>query len=227
MTKRDELLNQITTAIEVHQPELKISVISDNIELEGRFVLSDSQGEYDAYDVKVQVLGDFPQGEPLVYETGGRIPKIAARHVFPECGTCCLGVWEEWLSTASEHSFSEFLVGPLQNYFISQSYFELNCEWPFGERSHGIDGIVESYADVLGIKKEFKVVVAHLKTLSLPVAKGHLFCPCGSGKRLRHCHRKEINTLREKVIPILANRMLRRLESYEVCQKVVRERTRN
>lgn len=211
LTNLDELLNQITTAVEIHQPYLNISIFNKHIELEGCFVLNSSMGICDTYDVKVQVSRDFPQTAPLVYETGERIPKTADRHVFPMSGNCCLGVWEEWLLTTSEPSFCEFLSGPLKDYFVSQSWFEIKGEWPYGERSHGTNGIVESFAEILGVEERLEIVVAHLKILALPVAKGHLKCPCGSNKRLRYCHRDEVNSLREKIKPIMAKRMLSRI----------------
>ena len=211
LTIPDELLNQITTAVAVHQPDLNISIFNEHIELEGCFVLNSSMGEFDTYDVKIQVSQDFPQTEPSVYETGERIPKTADRHVCPESRICCLGVWEEWLLTTSEPSFSEFLSGPLKDYFVSQSWFEVKGEWPYGERPHGTDGLVESYAEVLGVDENLEIVIAHLKTLALPVAKGHLKCPCGSNKRLRYCHRNEVNSLRAQIKPIMAKRMLSRI----------------
>ena len=211
MTNSDELLNHIKTAVAIHQPNLNISIFNGHIELEGCFILNDSMGAYDTYDVKIQVSREFPQMEPSVYETGERIPKTADRHVFPGSGICCLGVWEEWLLTTSEPSFSEFLSGLLKDYFVGQSWFEVKGEWPYGERSHGIYGLVESYAEILGTEEKLEIVVAHLKTLALPAAKGHLECPCGSKIRLRNCHRNEVNSLPTQINPIMAKRMLSRI----------------
>ena len=211
LTIPDELLNQVTQAVAAYQPKLGVSICNGVIVLEGPFVLFSSKGPCDAYDVEIYVFGDFPQKEPVVFETGGRIPKTLDRHVFPGIGNCCLGLWEEWLQTVSDPSFSEFLTGCLNDYFVSQSWFEVKGEWPYGERSHGTEGIIESYADVLGVTKDFKIVVDYLTLLTKPVVKGHVSCPCSSGKRLRHCHRNDIMVLREQINPTMANRMLNRI----------------
>ena len=72
---------------------------------------------------------------------------------------------------------------------------------------------MEAYADALGIPHKKKDLIYHLRLLSKDWPKGHWLCPCGSGKRLRHCHRDDLMALHEKVPPQIAKRMLRRLKA--------------
>ncbi|MEM5491846.1 SEC-C domain-containing protein [Hoeflea sp. AS16] len=208
MTIPDTLLTDVQQAVDIHQPELAVSSTDTFIVLEGLFVVSGPEGPFDAYQVKVLITAGFPTENPVVFEQGGRIPRTVNRHVFPEEGSCCLGVWEEWLLTAPDHRFETFLTGPMQDYFISQTYFEANGMWPFGERSHGMLGVVEAYSDLLEVPQDAKIIVAYLNLLSLSQIKGHQLCPCGSGRRLRHCHRDELQRLSSKVSPLMAKRML-------------------
>lgn len=176
-------------------------------------MLSGPQGPFDSYQIRAAVPALFPWDEPRVIETGNRIPKVADRHVFPECGYCCLCVWEEWLLTAPDHTFATFLTGVMHDYFVSQSYFEARGEWPFGQRWHGVAGVLESFAEILGVENNATIVIEHLRLLSMNNLKGHHLCPCGSGRRLRQCHRDKVDKLKKRIPSVIASRMLNRVAS--------------
>ena len=212
MTVRDELFTQVAKAVEAHQPELNVSIPKDIIILDGPFVVSGPRGPFDCYEIIVGVWANFPWEEPIVLETGGRVPKLADRHVFPKKGNCCLGVWEEWLLTAPDRNFETFLTGCLHDYFVSQSWFEAKGEWPYDQRSHDEEGIIESYAELLGLEENTGVIADHLRLLSRAQGKGHARCPCGSGLRLRDCHKDRIAELSGRICPTMAKQMLARIE---------------
>lgn len=205
------LLSEIQKAVAAHQRELRVATSGGLVTLSGLFVVSGPQGPFDSYEVRVAVTRDFPWEEPVVIEVGDRIPRVADRHIYPEHGTCCLGVWEEWLLTAPDRSFETFLTGIMHDYFVSQSYYEANDVWPFGERSHGDAGVRESYADLLGIANDPVIIVDHLRILSMNDVKGHHPCPCGSGQKLRHCHRNKVDGLKDRIPLDVARRMFERL----------------
>ena len=207
-----DILADVKEAVAAHQPELNVTTANDKIiVLDGLFVLSGPTGPFDSYQVRVDVTAGFPWEEPLVFETGGRIPKTADRHVSPEPKSCCLGVWEEWLLTAPDLTFGTFLTGVMHDYFVSQTYFDAKGEWPFGVRPHGDAGVLESFADLLQVENDATIVVEHLKLLSMNEIKGHHPCPCGSGTKLRQCHREKVAELRKRITPAFARRMLNRI----------------
>lgn len=205
----DGFFSEVQRAVAQHQPELTVSRTDSFIILDGLFVVSGPAGPFDSYQIKAGISGGFPADEPVVFEEGGRIPRIADRHVFPDQGNCCLGVWEEWLLTAPDHRFESFLTGPMHDYFVSQTYYEVHGEWPFGERSHGRLGILEAYSDLLGIALNEKTIADYLQLLSRQTIKGHALCPCGSGRRLRKCHADDLEYLCRKIPPVMAKRMHR------------------
>ncbi|MAC78367.1 MAG: hypothetical protein CML66_09910 [Rhodobacteraceae bacterium] len=209
MTISDGFYSEVRDAAAKHQPELTVSRTDSLIILEGLFVVSGPAGPFDSYQIMAGITRGFPGEEPVVFEEGGRIPRIADRHVFPDHGNCCLGVWEEWLLTARDHQFETFLTGPMHDYFVSQTYYEVHGEWPFGERSHGRRGVLEAYSDLLGITSDEKAIADYLWQLSRKTIKGHALCPCGSGRRLRNCHRDDLEHLRQKIPPVMAKRMHR------------------
>lgn len=169
------------------------------------------EGPITSFQIKVITNRRFPTCEPKVFETGGRIPRTAERHINPD-GDCCVTVWEEWLTNSDDTSFAAFLVGPLREYFLGQYWFEKTGKWPFGERSHGEKGLIEAFADALGVPNQKGEVIYHLRLLSQDWPTGHWACPCGSGRLLRHCHSANLLALHERIPPRMAKRMLRRLE---------------
>ena len=211
MTPPKGLFEEIQQAVADLQPELEIKTNETYVLLEGRFVLSGMSGPFDFYDVKVRISPEYPIQEPIVFETGKRIPKEVDRHIFPNNENCCLGVWDEWLLTSSDHSFQAFLTGPMRDYFLSQSHFEATGEWPFGERSHGNLGVLEAYCSLLDIEQDHAKACAYLRLLTYKEIKGHHSCPCGSGKKLRDCHRSELNDLQNRIPAFFARRMYKRM----------------
>lgn len=106
--------------------------------------------------------------------------------------------------------FLEFLNRPVLSFFLGQSLRSLGEDWPFGEWGHGVEGIWELYRGLFGTD-ERKTIAAYLKILSKQSLKEHWDCPCGSGKRLRKCHRVDIMNLRQKIPPQTASQALERL----------------
>ena len=194
---------------------------------EGELIVASPNCPDERFDVRIEVSPDFPESEPRVFEIGKQIPHTVDRHI-EDTGTCCTGVYEEWLVESEDHSFSAFLCGPVDRFFFSQVWFELTKrlhgkgEWPFGERSHGLIGIIEGYTTAIGIEfdpENAAPLFAHLRLLERKNAKGHVQCPCGSGKRLRDCHSDRLSRLRSKVRPQLASRMLTRMIAHSTREE--------
>lgn len=105
----------------------------------------------------------------------------------------CLGTDTEIILTCTSKEnfdlylwFNKFMI----SYFYSYEYYNRMGEYPFGERSHGSKGILEFYMDIFNIQAHNQ---AHefLKFINnQQVYRGHLLCPCGSGKRIRNCHKE-------------------------------------
>jgi len=214
VTISDDFYSEVQQAVAKHQPELSVSRTDSSIILEGRFLvygsdgpIDSSNGVFDSYEIRAEVTELFPAQVPVVFEIGGRIPKIVDRHIFPKDGDCCLGVWIEWLMKAPNHRFATFLNGPMHDYFVSQTYYETHGVWPFGERSHGKLGILEAYAELLGIASDERIITDYLHLLSRQTIKGHAICPCGSGRRLRQCHSDDLQRLNQRIPPLMARRM--------------------
>lgn len=209
-------LEEAKAAIAFDQPKLHASQDGNQIYIEGSFLILEKDvvaapgGPIAEFDIRIELPDLYPRREPKVFEVGGRVPREAARHINPD-GDCCVTVWENWLVTVNDHSIGNFLSGPLNEYFLGQLWFEKTGQWPFGERAHGSSGLEEAYADALGIPNRRRSLLYHLRLLSQDWPKGHWPCPCGSGRPLRNCHREETLNMHQRVPPIVARQMLRRL----------------
>jgi hypothetical protein len=209
-------LEEAKAAIAFHQPKLRASQDGEKFFIEGCYLVLEKDivaapgGPIAQFDIRIELSDLYPRREPKVFEVGGRVPREPERHINPN-GDCCVTVWENWLVTADDHSLHSFLSGPLNEYFLGQLWFEKTGKWPFGERAHGTPGLEEAYADALGIPNRRKSLIYHLRLLSQDWPKGHWPCPCGSGRRLRRCHREEAMNMHQRVPPNVAGQMLRRL----------------
>jgi hypothetical protein len=160
--------------------------------LQGKFsfkadVLGDEEIE-DSYQVEIIVAEKFPQAVPTVKEVGGKIPRTENFHVNSD-GSLCLGSPLRLLKEIhSSPNLSGFASKCLVRYLYAVSY-KLNNGGGFvlGELSHGDQGIVEDYSQMLGLTDYNQIVQAtRLLSLKKRIANKRP-CPCGCGKRLGAC----------------------------------------
>ena len=208
-------LDPVESAIAFDQPKLVAFQDGRQLIVQGTYLLFERGGVHPdgpmtEFAIKMEVLENYPKTQPLVFEMGKRIPRISDRHVNPD-GSCCVTVWEHWLTCTEDNSFQAYLNGPLHEFFLSQYLYENTGRWPFGERSHGCKGLVEAYAEALGVDDDADLLLYYLRILSKRWPKGHWLCPCGSKKVVRRCHKDELASLHAKISPEMATRMLRQV----------------
>lgn len=160
------------------------------------------------FSVDLRIPDDYPKGIPRLVCREEEIPWTEDRHVMA-WGVACLCVSSEfrlhWPRGSDLTDFLECFVVP---YFARQAYYQTHGQWPPGqERSHGAAGIVESFSDTLS--ELGSPSVATIERFLIVLAshghpKGSDPCPCGSGKKIRRCHRGLVWALRNNVDPELA-----------------------
>jgi hypothetical protein len=176
---------------------LKIEILDTKVFIKGIWAVYGETSLITQYNILIEILDDYPNSVPKVFETGCRIPKEADYHINLTDNSACLFApperFEKWPIGAG---IKQFLTGPVKEFFFSQAFKELGDEWPFGEWSHGNEGILEYYASRLGVTKA--VIIAELLEIALsPKFYRQWKCPCGSKKRLIACHGERIKKLRE------------------------------
>lgn len=212
-TRAPELSEQLAKRF----PDLGIDSRTDGLWLRGSFPVWSDTEILDRFLIEVCFPPEFPTKLPMLREVGGRIPWTLDRHIYPSSGVACLFVPEEWFFFPEEQrTILGFLDGPVRNFFLGQSLVERGDPWPFGERSHGAKGLVESYGEILRLQdfgNGSGATLRHLLVLlSKDRIKGHWPCPCGSASPLRRCHLREVRGLQERVPPEVAKQALARLD---------------
>lgn len=203
--RRSELLQEISDAL-IHHPDLKVTQGSAfPLIVEGRIVLESSLGIFDAYEIRIELAEDFPLSPPRITETGGRIPRDIDRH---SLSALCLEVWPVWLATTPNPRFQDVLDGPIRNFLLSQTVFELTGAWPFGERAHGDAGTIDAVSELLNVDPPDFLKAALLVTALYDWPKGHNPCRCGSGRSFRTCHRPRLQPLRDRLPREVIDRLI-------------------
>lgn len=210
--KNPTLFDQEKREVEAAFPQLHFHVVNDVVFIRGSFSVVHEGKELDRYSIEIELPRDYPESLPIVRETGGRIPYAPDRHMNNEDGTACVILPDErWRLWPTGSGLITYLNGPLRNFFIGQSVVDTGAPWPFGEWGHGAKGIFEYYSTLLKTD-DVDVIAGFVELLARKKTKGHWPCPCGSGKRLRDCHRELVRDLREKISRRHAEESLDRLK---------------
>lgn len=153
------------------------------------------------YGISIFMPIKYPKQLPDMFCNDLKLPiDNIDRHIMDD-GSACLGVYADimtrWSLKPGIVSFLENFVAP---FLVWQAYYDAHQKPPsWGERSHFAEGIIEYYAELLGLNK-CPSVVEFMKLLGRKNRpKGHERCPCGSGNKLRNCHRQLLYNAREKI----------------------------
>lgn len=216
-------LEEVKAALVEHAPRLRLRISDAELVARGPYELIEAGAVADRYLVEIRFEAGLPAGRPKVWEIGGRIKRDKDHHINERDGSCCIAVYDEWIAKTGDDSLSSFLRVPFRNFFISQTHFCKYGQWPFEERAHGLPGMLQSYSEFLGCGADAASVGRHLEFLTHRRPKGHWCCPCGSGKRLRHCCSLRINELSNRINYTLAARLLKNLQDVVMIASGQRE----
>ena len=176
------------------------SLVCERAICRGKYLLRvpDSGRGYE-YSVTVITSSAYPVEMPTLCCNDPKLPAgILDRHIMSD-GMVCLGIGGElkrkWRPENGLVGFFRDYVTPFLAWQVY--YDEFGHAPPSGQRSHGAKGIMEFYAEDLGLT-ELSCVPDFMKLLAKQERPGgHLLCPCGSGKKLRDCHGGTIWRARE------------------------------
>ena len=198
-----ELLQDVEQALKPYN-WLRLVIKEDVAYVKGTLLVVNER-----YTIEILFPSDYPNTLPVVRETGGKIPRLLDRHV-NENGTACVCVPDEWFIDRPDSSFATFLKYLVHNYFLSQQHYEIHKKWPFDERKHGNEGKLDFYKEHFAAD-DLDVIKKYLEYLSQKTVKGHWYCPCGSGEKLKKCHNLKIRKMKEKLPSRVASKSLQSL----------------
>lgn len=182
----DELLTVYTDLKECSSTHNKEIIISGNISINRiykNFVVDKE------YEIKICI--PLKNDEmPVVWDIGDSINKSYV-HKYSD-GTLCLET-DAYVAYCFYNGYSllQWMKNIVEPYYYSYEYYSRFGEFPFGERGHGIIGVVETYQQLFN-EQDLLKVCRLLSYVSHRKYRGHLLCPCGSGIITRKCHGKNI-----------------------------------
>jgi hypothetical protein len=146
------------------QPKLLPSVTAEGAQFRGHFVLQGPSAPICEIPLVIEYDVRFPEIEPVVQLVEPTFPFKIDRHIYTN-GTCCVCIWEHWLSTSKDITMSGFLKGPVSDFFLSQLYFNEHGSWPFGEWEHGEEGLLQAYSAILNVEPSRSAVLESLNRI--------------------------------------------------------------
>ena len=136
----------------------------------------------DDFNIQIRIFND---DLPQVWEISNKIRK-GYPHLYEDRRLCLATDLEQRLYLEN-HTFLDWIKEYVEKYFVSYIYYKRYGVFPFGEHSHGEKGIYEflKFNYKMDNLKEAKSIYEYVCTKKY---RGHLDCPCGSGKKIRNCH---------------------------------------
>jgi len=149
----------------------------------------------DKFLIRIVIPKSFPNEIPTVYELGERFPKTIDFHTFSDL-SLCLGSPLSLKKRVKENpTINGFITSCVVPYFYAISLkLQRDINFVFGELHHGIDGIVQDYLEVFGLKY-INQAIHLLEILSQKTNRGNKKeCPCGCNRIVTKCslHKKII-----------------------------------
>ncbi len=206
------IFEQIKKEVRSVYPNLHFYLEDSLVFIRGTFPVIYEGTILDRYSIEIELPRDYPESIPIVREVGGLIPHTSDYHMNKAGVTCLFLPEDHWRVYPPDSTLLDFLKGPVHNFFLGQSHVRLGQPWPFGQWSHGSDGIREYYTELLGTNNLI-TIIKYLEYLRKPKLKGHWYCPCESGKRLRNCHVSELQDISVKIPSRIALQSLKSLTS--------------
>jgi len=173
-------------------PGMRIGAFrDDSITIEGEYriraSMSGAREIEKTFSLRLSVSRKFPREVPRVSETRGQIPETCDHHINHD-GSFCLGSEINVKSILSEspnlQAFSDRILTP---FLYSVSHKILFGSFPYGDLSHGEEGLIEDYQEIFRVQDKASVLLA-LRALSMRKRVANkLPCPCNCGSRLGKC----------------------------------------
>lgn len=137
------------------------------------------------YDIEIRISIDSPK-LPTVIDTGNAIEQNYP-HRYTNGELCLETDTTVKLRFIDGFNLLQWMDEYVEPYYFTYEYFMRFGYFPFGERPHGPEGIINTYQEIFHERDISKTLLLMMHCAYEPY-RGHINCPCGSNKRLRNCH---------------------------------------
>lgn len=150
------------------------------------------------YQLKLVCSREYPEKLPMVYDEERYFPRDQEYHTYDD-GSFCLGSEVRIKSLLiDDDSLSAFFEKIVDRFLYAVTHRIEFGIFPYGELSHGQQGLIDDYGELFDLKGKPAVLQA-LKALGKRKREANkLPCPCGCGFRLGICDfRFSLNVFRK------------------------------
>ena len=141
------------------------------------------------YKISVKIPINSPD-LPTVTNDGKEI-HFGYPHIYPNRDLCLDTDSAIRIRFINGFSLVDWMKEYVEPYFYSYEYFQKYHTYPFGQRSHNYEGVLEYYKELWNVTSK-QATRNLMQYVAKKKYKGHNPCPCGSGKKLRYCHGSKI-----------------------------------
>lgn len=185
---KEESIRQVNDLLKVYNSLQICSMNDTEIIIDGSIIVNRSWNGFTVfkeYLAKI-VIPLESDNLPYVIDSGNHIDK-SYPHRYKN-GMLCLET-DSYIRIRFIDGFclEKWMRDIVEPYYFSYEYYQRYGEFPFGERGHGLTGVVQTYSDFF-CEPDFAKTIKLMKSISTQKYRGHSLCPCGSGKKLRICH---------------------------------------
>lgn len=196
MAEEKVIKSDFKKAIEKY-PKLKLIWEEETFYCKGEVDIFDTENNYwDSFSINISIsIKKYPNDFPIIFLENARIPKEDDRHINLDY-SCCVEVEQKQALRAKKGiTIIQFLDEYAIPHFADQLFYEKEKHWANGDYKHGFDGKIQYYKELTSIYDESKLVhllenLDYFKNLKM-----YDLCFCGSGKKLKFCHKNELKTL--------------------------------
>lgn len=176
------------------------------VELVGKVVLNHKNKDsniklYKELNIRIKIDENYPQVLPKAYDE----EEVLSRnyHINGD-GSLCLGTdIDIRIKLMNDYSLENWVEKLVMPFIYSSEYYTRYGESPFGERSHGTLGILESFKELFDLendKQAYFLIVQlsrrkYRRIFDFNKKIKNKKCPCGSGKNIYSCHLVGMRTL--------------------------------
>ena len=171
--------------------------------LEINYVYNDER-IIDSFQIEIVIPINFEKTLPMIYSKDGKVPK-KFNHIYKDDSLCLATKADQLCFFANDYSLIDWIKYYVIPYFFAVDYYKKYKIYVFGQREHGDAGITSFYEEELEVKSHENVLIM-LNYILNKTYRGHSSCPCGSGKKIRNCHKDIIiKWKQDKYCDILRN----------------------
>ncbi|SEK76200.1 SEC-C motif-containing protein [Olivibacter domesticus] len=165
--------------------------------ISGELDICDTVGVYwGTFQIIMLVPRSYPYCVPIVIEKSQIIPRDIDWHISPE-GICCLDADHELIAMSQKGiNINDFITDKVYTYFANQIYKLQGKQYAGAEYAHHTAGVIQYYVERLNMPSAEATLQALKNILCKKGLGRNDKCPCGSGLKLKKCHKASIETIK-------------------------------